>query len=640
MEIENDLPEVTYYPKITAPSRTAKVKIDKVFNAIRTGGDYLQTILEIRELSKLPSTPELKSKINNLKKTLPGISFCGTFNKRSNDELIEPSGLCPLDFDDTLEVPEGLQKFVCAKFLSPSATGLKIIIKIPLVKDDKAYKEYFAAIEEKFPMIDGSGKDISRLTYMSYDPEIYINGESPTWTDRKIEKKPALSNKPERVQSSYAQSNYAKFTIALKMIQQAPVGNRHDSILKAGRLMGGYIGSGEVLESDVLSTFESAVLDRMDHPRDFKTQWDTFKTGIKYGKDLPIKERERERKAIKAEFKAEDVYGDIYYTAMDVSDALDDLYANGFTKGVSTGWEKFDNYYSVLLGYFTILYGAPYTGKSAWLFALQVNLSKLHGYVHAIISPETGSARDVYTKLIQIYAGKDVTKTFNNQMSKEKYEEAKAWVNKYFIVIDYEDTGADLTLEELFLYIQILERKLNIKIHTVTADPLIEFKFDEAVRDDTFWNKQLRICRVQAKQNLWHIFLVNHIIKQNRIGIDDYGNTVYPIPDPTQMNGGQTFYRKGFQILGFYRHIFDKDITLSISLKALGNKLVFWNSLFVRVQKSKPEGVGKIGEIEFLYDVATHQYRDPTGGKFINPQAPDPEPFRLPYIDEPDWGDN
>lgn len=636
MEIENDLPEVTYYPKVTKPNQTAKVKIDKVFNAIRTGGDYLEIITQIRELVKEENTPTNRSKIDKLKKTLPGISFCGVFNKRSNDALVESSGLACLDFDDTLEVPDGLQKFVCAKFLSPSSSGIKIIIKIPQVKDDKSYKEYFLALEEKFPTIDGSGKDISRLTYMSYDPDIYINGESPTWTEKCTELKQTSAALSTKVHT-HQQSNYAKFTIALKMIQQAPIGNRHESILKAGRLMGGYIAGGEVKEEDVLNTFESAVQDRMDHPSDFKAQWDTFKTGIKYGKDLPLKERERERKAVKAEFKAEDVYGDIYYTANDVSDTLDDLYANGFTKGVSTGWSKFDNYYTVLLGYFTILYGAPYTGKSAWLFALQVNLSKLHGYVHAIISPETGSARDVYTKLIQIYAGKDLTKTFNNQMSNEVFQEAKAWVNKHFIVIDYEDTGADLSLEELFLYIQILERKLNVKIHTVTCDPLIEFKFDEAVRDDTFWNRQLRIVRVQAKQNSWHIFLVNHIIKQNRIGIDDYGDSIYPIPDPTQMNGGQTFYRKGFQILGFYRHIFDKDLTLSMTLKALGNKLVFWNSLFVRVQKSKPEGVGRIGEIEFSYDPATHQYRDPEGGRFINPKPIEVEPFRQPYVDTPEW---
>lgn len=624
-----EFPEVTYYSNLKKSDELNHINGGLALEGIKHGGDFIETIEKIRNL---PVSE--KTKINNLKMKLPGIGFAGTFSKRSNDSLIDASGLMCLDFDNVNILPEKLSPYVLAKFLSPSGTGLKALIKIPIVKNDKQYKEYFAAIEKEFPEVDGSGKDISRLTYMSWDPGILVNTNSIQWT-KKIEASPPLSQGVHKVQS-----NYAKMSIGLKMVQQASVGNRHDSILKAGRLMGGYIAGGEVREEDVLKIFESEVLNQMDDPADFRAQWKTFTDGIGYGKGLPIKDREKERKSIKAEFRAEDVYGDLYYTAADMDEQLNDLYEHGNLRGVSTGWPTFDEYYSVAPGYFSLFYGNPFTGKTLVLFEMLINLSKLHGWRHLVFSPETGGPKDVYSLLIQIYAQGDVTNNFKNQMSRGKFDDAKKWVNDHFLVIDSEVEGVDFTLEDFLIYVQILERKFNIKFNTITGDPLIEFKFDSDVRDDIFWNRQIKIVRVQAKLNNWHIFLCTHTTKQTRVGIDDEGNSIFPIPEPGEIAGGQTFFRKGFQIVCVYRHTFEGLNGDSMVLKPVGNMLVYRNSTYLIVKKTKPMGIGKMGRVHFRLDMKTHHFTDPSGNAVVKQADLFPSAFtRLPYAEKDDLPD-
>jgi hypothetical protein len=70
-------------------------------------------------------------------------------------------------------------------FVSPSGAGLKVIVKIP--EDIENHREYFNALEDWFGIeeFDSSCKNESRVCYESYDPKIYINMDSDTWTERK-----------------------------------------------------------------------------------------------------------------------------------------------------------------------------------------------------------------------------------------------------------------------------------------------------------------------------------------------------------------------------------------------------------------------------------------------------------------------
>jgi hypothetical protein len=592
-----------------------QVDIAYVFEKIRNGGPFQPTIEQIRELNKTN-----EDAANDLKKTLPGVTFCGTFNERQAKKLIQSSGLAILDFD-SVEDLVGLRNelmadsYVYSMFTSPRGNGLKALIKIPQVRDDAEFKTYFFALQAKYTNADPSGKDISRFCFISHDPDLYINDLSQTWTERIEQGTKGTSTTPG---VSYVKTDFKKISIGVQMIDRAEVGNRNTTILKAGRLMGGFISAGEVNELDVLDIFERAISNKDPHSE--RENFNTFRRGLEHGKLEPI--TSDEQKAIESEVKM----GKIEYTIEEVYDKLDTMYEDGHIRGFSSGWTFFDKYYSVRLGFTTYIYGAPFTGKSIWWFNVLVNLSINEGMKHVIFSPETGSATDVYAQLIQVYAQGDVTNTFNNRISKERYDEAKLFIGKHFIIISTDETDTELTTDGLLDYIDVLENKYSTKIHTVTIDPWNELDHDDESRDIGL-NQELKRVRINARKRDRHICLITHIRDQKPLGYDEFGTAIYPFPTARDVAGGQVWYRKGFMMLAFYRHfVLDGYNEVKIGKDRSFHRL----ALLIRVQKSKPDGVGKIGEVEFRYDPTTHRFTDTSGSMATLHKKKEEEP-EIPF---------
>lgn len=77
-----------------------------------------------------------------------------------------------------------MDDFVFASFVSPSGNGLKIFVKVSSEKEQ--HKETFLKLQRYFEEllqveIDKSGKDITRLCFFSYDPELYLNENASTF---------------------------------------------------------------------------------------------------------------------------------------------------------------------------------------------------------------------------------------------------------------------------------------------------------------------------------------------------------------------------------------------------------------------------------------------------------------------------
>lgn len=575
-----------------------EVDVTYVFDKIRTGV-FKQQIDKIRELNLTSSDAS-----NELKRRMSGVTFCGIFQIRKKEKLIRSTGLAILDFD-ALDDAESFKKelmndqYIYAAFVSPRGNGLKALIKIPEVKNDTEFKGYFFAIQSRFPSADPSGKDISRFCYMSYDPDIYVNDNSLIWTDKIEMGTKGTANIPA---VHNVRTDFKKLGIGLAMIDKAEVGNRNTTILKAGRLMGGFISAGEVNELDVLDIFERAITNK--DPGDYRTNFNTFRNGLNNGKLDPIKDSDL--KEIEAEVKL----GKIEYTMEESDGPLNQMFDNGYVRGYSSGWSFFDNYYTVRPGFTTYIYGAPYTGKSKWWFNVLINLSASEGLKHVIYSPETGSATDVYAQLIQIYAQGDITNTFNNRITKASFEEAKSFIGKHFIVISTDETDTGIDVDAMLDYVDVLENKYSTKIHTVTIDPWNELEHNNEDREDIGLNKELRRVRINARKHDRHICLITHIRDQKPTGYDEHGTAIYPFPTARDVAGGQVWYRKGFMMLGFYRHfVMDGYNEVQISKNRFFNRY----ALLIRVQKAKPEGSGRIGEVEFRYDQVTHRFTDTLG---------------------------
>jgi hypothetical protein len=117
------------------------------------------------------------------KKNLPCFTPTGIFKQRNSTGIIKYSGLICLDID-SISDPESLKEFckniswVWAAFITPSKRGLKVIVQTD------ADLEFFQTIEADVALAfyrlsgylrDEKCKDLARVQFVSYDPNIYIN---------------------------------------------------------------------------------------------------------------------------------------------------------------------------------------------------------------------------------------------------------------------------------------------------------------------------------------------------------------------------------------------------------------------------------------------------------------------------------
>jgi hypothetical protein len=155
-------------------TQTRTITLKDAFEEI-TGPKNAPAIAEIQRLQAEGKTADAKK----LKKKLPAIMFTGTFSRRNCAGLVQHSGLMVLDFDDC---GVGLKETLAADphavlcFVSPRGTGLKLVIRIEPAADAAEHGESFDAAKAYFREryrveADPSGRDVSRLCFVSHDPE-------------------------------------------------------------------------------------------------------------------------------------------------------------------------------------------------------------------------------------------------------------------------------------------------------------------------------------------------------------------------------------------------------------------------------------------------------------------------------------
>jgi len=291
------------------------------------------------------------------KKTLPIACFGGVFNHRYKEGLIRASQLMILDFDDVegmVEKKKELSKseYVLSAFVSPSGKGLKAIIKIPLVKNDKEYKEYYNGARTLFDGLDDSGKDISRACFFAYDPHIYINYDCKTF-EKKIEETSSIPKMTK--QATY--NDYGLASRVLNIIRNAVIGERHIKILNASRLMGGYVASGKITQHEAIRLLEQECFSIA--PETPRENLKTITDGLEHGLQSPLEdfeELEREENEMRL--------GKIYFTLKDKEEEIEEMWQNGRVKGYELSFKNCKDKVSVKLGCTTFIYGAPASGKS------------------------------------------------------------------------------------------------------------------------------------------------------------------------------------------------------------------------------------------------------------------------------------
>ncbi len=163
------------FDKATSPTR-----IGAVLDAIQNG--RWRSAVEVVRQKLLEGGKEAAKPY---KETLPAPLFSGVFSRAEDEGLVSYNQIMVVDIDDrTIEeivrLREMIQRdpHVLAVFLSPSGTGLKVLVIVGC--DGARHRAAYLVVEERFKKlykidIDEKCKNPSRLCFVSYDPDLYIN---------------------------------------------------------------------------------------------------------------------------------------------------------------------------------------------------------------------------------------------------------------------------------------------------------------------------------------------------------------------------------------------------------------------------------------------------------------------------------
>ena len=522
------------------------ITIDAALERIQTGKSKRQVELIRQTIDK--------EKAAELKKNLPSVCFSGKFAPgREDSGLLEHSGVLVLDFDrvdslrarqeDLINLP-----YVYACWISPSGNGLKCLIR---VSDKNKHLEHFAALQDLFPDVDNSGKNVSRVCYESYDPEIYINKNATAFTTVKFIDQVKVVEKTEDEEKIFR-----NLLAWLSNKKEAFVtGERNNFIFKLASACCRF----GIMEDSALDLITNEFLIGSD----FKTKEAGRTVASAYRKnknkfgDSCFEQEILVEKTTKKEIlidqwlenpdeKAKDViYG------IDVKDSAISIYNDGYEKVTGIGVYEFDALFKAKKGEVTLLSGYGNHGKSSLLKWYMIMRILLYKEKFAAFTPEDFPPHEYYHDLTEILLGCDCSKDNPNRPSIEKYKAAYDFITSHvFYVYPKELSPTPEYLKERFLELIVKE-----KIDGCIVDPFNQMSNDYSkFRTDQYLETLLGDFSRFAQTNQTYFFIVAHPNKGHK---DTTGN--YPCPDVFELAGGAMWNNKMDNILIYHRPFFYSD---------------------------------------------------------------------------------
>jgi len=195
VKVKNELewlnePDDTWYANCSffkAPVRNVfpseTLRLHQVF-ALITSNKYKKITEELRAITNVKEARKFKAN------RFDYVTLSGTFEKRSDKNLLKHSNLLTIDFDHLENLQELRTQLLNDEyfetemlFISPSGDGLKWIIRIDV--SEVTHSEYFTAVANYIKHnynieVDQSGKDVSRACFLPYDPTAFLHKRHQT----------------------------------------------------------------------------------------------------------------------------------------------------------------------------------------------------------------------------------------------------------------------------------------------------------------------------------------------------------------------------------------------------------------------------------------------------------------------------
>jgi len=269
------------------------------------------------------------------------------------------------------------------------------------------------------------------------------------------------------------------------------------------------------------------------------------------------------------------------------SDAVLDLWRNGMPSGDRTGWSCLDRYYTVLPGQMTIVTGWPGSGKSEFLDALLLNLSK-NNWKIAVFSFENQPVHFHVTKMLEKIAGKPFGPGPNERITEQEICELTEELHQSFAFT--EATSGSFSLKDILDAAREFLIKFPDAKRGVVIDPWNELEHwrHSSQSETEYISQALSTVRNWARINHVHVWIVAHPQKVRR----EEGKL--PVPRPDMISGSQHWWNKADCALTVWR---DSEYPDS-------------QEVDIHIQKVRFKHIGRPGMVTLRYDRVTGRYHE------------------------------
>jgi hypothetical protein len=522
---------VTIYETLYKNQNPHYIPIGKALERIQSGKS-LEKVLLVREGDK------------DAKRNLPIVLFSGEFSERKDDKIVNHSGFIVLDFDhvNVEEYRKTLctDDFVYACWRSPSGDGIKVLVRI---SHPERHRDHFRALCSYFEKqygydVDQSGINESRACFESYDQHMCVNEDSKVFSSMRAE----VANTQERVKAE-SYTDYQKLNIAASMIRSAEDGEKHNTLIRAGFLCGGYIAAGRMEEDEVIR-----ILMREIGKKDIDSEdaaLTALRKSLEEGKRVPIREIIEAENKIKKEILLDDMDMSFISSSDEDFDWINKLAEGKIELGLDTGSRSLDEYFRYKKEFF-IFNGHANVGKTSFALYLMVNSAIRHGWKWLIYSAENKTA-SIKSKIMQFAGNRPI-----NQMSYTERKHLYEWVNEHFIIISNHQT---YSYYDLILFAE--KTISNQHIDGFFIDPYNAIKIDlsgnsKISTHEYHYEAASELLTFSNSHNI-AVWLNTHAVTEAQRRLGDDGLPIAPWGSDTE--GGGKFMNRADSFGTFHRKI-------------------------------------------------------------------------------------
>jgi len=290
------------------------------------------------------------------------------------------------------------------------------------------------------------------------------------------------------------------------------------------------------------------------------------------------------------------------YRVDDFTVSLTDYFNHGMSAGVPTGFENLDKIYSVMPGELTVVTGVPNSGKSEFIDALMINLSKFNDWKFVCFSPENRKEQHV-AKLVEKIVGLPSAPQSSRRMNMEQFMSGAAWINKYFYFVVADDEATLPTLDWILEKATVAVYRYGIKGFLLDPWNEVEHSRAQGLNETEYVSIALAKIKRWARNHMVAVWIVAHPTK---IQPDKDGKM--RVPSLYDISGSANWVNKP-----------DNGIVVFRSEDAA-------DQTEIHIKKVRFKHVGRRGSVHLNYDKDTGRYSPPKTDKdFPDVHSTDPD---------------